>query len=203
MPELSFFDCEACHHETLVPSDPLRESHPSGKGDSATSKLLWEPRALSSNIGSGAVRFNDSGFVMTAILGELIAHDRGDQMRSAIMTLHKASQVDQPSLQQALKTIDHQLESLETDLLHHTYTVDDCHQLLRLLISRSRQNDFYSYAAAEQAVMAVEAIRATLKQQGDSSVTDHSMDALRKATQNPDAFHPSLFRSAIGTLGSP
>jgi len=203
MPELSFFDCEACHHETLVPSDPLRESHPSGKGDSATSKLLWEPRALSSNIGSGAVRFNDSGFVMTAILGELIAHDRGDQMRSAIMTLHKASQVDQPSLQQALKTIDHQLESLETDLLHHTYTVDDCHQLLRLLISRSRQNDFYSYAAAEQAVMAIEAIRATLEQQGDRSITDNSMNALRNATQNPDGFHPALFRGAMATLGSP
>ncbi len=203
MPELSFFDCEACHHETLVPSDPMRATRPSNEADPASSKLLWEPRTLSSNIGPGAVRFNDSGFVMTAILGDLIAPDRGEQMRSAIMALHKASQVDQQSLHQALKNIDQQLESLETDLALHTYTVDDCHQLLRFVTRRSRQNDFYSYAAAEQAVMAIEAIRATLQQQGDRSITDSSMNALRKATLNPDAFHPALFRGAIATLGSP
>lgn len=203
MPELSFYDCEACHHQTDVPSDPMRETRPITPGDSAPAKLLWEPRALSSSIGPGVVRFNDSGFVMTAILGDLLDHEHGEQIRSAIIAMHKASQSDPQSLHQALKNIDHLLESLQRELTQHTYTVADCRELLSDIISRSRQNDFYSYAAAEQAVMAVEAIRATLKQQGDSSVTDHSMDALRKATQNPDAFHPSLFRSAIGTLGSP
>lgn len=199
MPELSFFDCQACHHDIDVPSDAFGQNK-SVEEQAASSKLVWEKRSISS-AGPGAIRFNDSGLLMTAILADAIAPPEATHIRQLIGELHKASQSDAHKMRQVAESLQKTLQDLEPTVAHHAFNNADCSAILAALAERSRQNDYLSFAAAEQVVMAVEAIRATLQQNGDNRIGDASMNALRAATVSTEAYRPAAFREAIQALG--
>lgn len=199
MPELSFFDCQACHHDIDVPSDAFGQNK-SVEEQAASNKLVWEKRSISAS-GPGTVRFNDSGLLMTAILADAIAPQEASHIRQLIGELHKASQSDAHKMRQVAETLQKTLLDLEPTVAHHTFNNADCAAILSALAERSRQNDYLSFAAAEQAVMAVEALRATLQQNGDNRIGDAAMNALRAATVTTEVYRPAAFREAIQALG--
>lgn len=199
MPELSFFDCQACHHDIDVPSDAFGQNKSVGE-QAASNKLVWEKRSIS-GAGPGTIRFNDSGLLMTAILADAIAPQEAAHIRQLIGELHKASQSDAHKMRQAAEALQKTLQDLEPTVAHHTFDNADCGKILAALAERSRQNDYLSFAAAEQVVMAVEALRATLQQNGDNRIGDAAMNALRAATVSTEAYRPAAFREAIQALG--
>lgn len=199
MPELSFFDCQACHHDIEVPSDAFGQNK-SLEEQAASGKLVWEKRTIS-GAGPGLIRFNDSGLIMTAILADVLAPQEATRIRQQIGELHKASQSDAHKMRQVAEGLLKTLQDLESTVAHHAFTNADCAAVLSALADRSRQNDYLSFAAAEQVVMAVEAIRATLQLNGDSRIGDATMNALRGATVSTEAYRPAVFREAIQTLG--
>ena len=199
MPELSFFDCQACHHDIDVPSDAFGQNK-SLEEQAAANKLVWEKRSIS-GVGPGVIRFNDSALLMTAILADAIAPQEANRIRQSIGELHKASQSDAHKMRQVAEGLLKTLQDLEPTVAHHAFNNADCASILAALAERSRQNDYLSFAAAEQVVMAVEALRATLQQNGDTRIGDASMNALRSATMSTEAYRPAAFREAIQALG--
>ncbi|MEN9681080.1 MAG: hypothetical protein RLZZ627_973 [Pseudomonadota bacterium] len=199
MPELSFFDCQACHHDIEVPSDAFGQNKALDE-QAASSKLVWEKRSIS-GVGPGTIRFNDSGLLMTAILADAIAPQEATRIRQLIGELHKASQSDAHKMRQVAETLQKTLQDIEPTVAHHTFNNTDCAAILASLAERSRQNDYLSFAAAEQVVMAVEAMRATLQQNGDTRIGDAAMNALRAATVSTEAYRPAAFREALQSLG--
>lgn len=198
MPELSFFDCQACHHDIEVPSDAFGQKK-SLEEQSEARKLVWEKRSISS-ADPGMIRFNDSSLIMTAILADAIAPQEATHIRQQIRELHKASQFDAHKMRQVAEVLLQKLQSLDTSITHHVFTNADCLKLLNAIADRSRENDYLSFAAAEQVFMAVEAIRATLQQNGDNRTGDAAMKVLRGATVSTEAYHPAAFREAIQAL---
>ncbi len=199
MPELSFFDCQACHHDIDVPSDAFGQNK-TVEEQAAANKLVWEKRAIS-GAGPGVIRFNDSGLLMTAILADAVAPQEATRIRQLIGELHKASQTDAHKMHQVAETLAKTLQDLEPTVAHHAFNNADCAAILAALSERSRQNDYLSFAAAEQVVMAVEAMRATLQQNGDNRIGDAAMNALRAATASTETYRPAAFREAIQALG--
>jgi len=199
MPELSFFDCQACHHDIEVPSDAFGQNK-ALEDQAASSKLIWEKRSIS-GVGPGTIRFNDSGLLMTAILADAIAPQEAARIRQLIGELHKASQSDAHKMRQVAETLQKTLQDMEPTVAHHAFNNSDCAAILSALSERSRQNDYLSFAAAEQVVMAVEALRATLQKNGDTRIGDAAMNALRAATVSTELYRPVAFREAVQALG--
>lgn len=199
MPELSFFDCQSCHHDVELPSDAFAQGR--SQEDSSSSKLTWEKRNIS-GMGPGLIRFNDSGMIMASIVADVVAPSEGAHLRQQIAELHKASQSDANKMHQVAEALVKSLKDLEGTVAKHDFTAGDCGLVLNAFVERSRQNDYQSYAAAEQVVMAVEAIRATLFQNGDNRLTDATMNGLRAATSSPASYRPAVFRQAIQSIST-
>ena len=202
MPELSYYDCQACHHSTDEQSNATSETRPSNESKKSSSKLVWESRQLSGKIGPGVVRFNDSGLVMSAIIADLISKEKGDAFRKQIIAMHEASEKDVRSMHDHLSNLITALQSLDAHIKEQVFTIVDLKRLLSVIINRSSENDYYSYASAEQAVMAIEAISATLQSLGDNVITTNDMNLLRSSTISLDTYRPELFKESLLSLSA-
>ena len=197
MPELTFFDCQACHHDIHVASSAFA---PVGRAPQDLDKLTWVPRDISGPLEPGLVRLNDSGLVMAALLADRFSPDRGAHLRKLIRTMHQASQADPQLLRQTMGELLNELKRLEQSLQVQPFSAADARQLVDAIIARNRHNDFATYAAAEQLVMAIEALRATIQEEGGPQIPDTAMNALKSATLHSESFSPKVFRDAVDSL---
>jgi len=202
MPELAYFDCQACHHSTDEQSNATNDTRPSNEGKSSSSKLVWESRQLSGNVGPGVVRFNDSGLVMSAIIADLISKEKGDAFRQQIISMHEASQKDENNMRLHLNNLIKELKVLEGNINESMFKASDLKRLLSMIINRGSFNDYYSYASAEQAVMAIEAVNATLQTLGSNVITTNDINLLRSTTISLDTYKPELFKDALVSLNA-
>ena len=130
-PELSFFDCHACH----APMDAEK----------------WQPRAVGT-LPPGAVRLNDSALLMVAWLLDASDAAAAQQWRKGISNLHEASQQDSAEVKQASSKLLRQLDELSAQLTESPHSVQP--KLLFRRISEDALNaTFNDYMTAEQVLM--------------------------------------------------
>ena len=179
VPELSFFQCHACHH----PMDDLRWSS--------------EPDRLP----PGAVRLNDASLVVLLAVLETLSPDDVSGLRGDLNTLHQASQQSRERVVSAARALHARLEPLVERLSKGNYGPEQQRQLRRELLAQSAAERFRHFTAAEQAFLAVETLSLSL---GDAERLKSRLDAWYASVEDENRFVPQQFavlaRQLMGAL---
>lgn len=179
VPELSFFQCHACHH----PMDDLRWSS--------------EPDRLP----PGAVRLNDASLVVLLAVLETLSPGDVAGLRGDLDALHRASQQSRERVVSAAQALHARLEPLVDRLSKGSYGPEQQRQLRRELLAQSAAERFRHFTAAEQAFLAVETLSLSL---GDAERLKPRLDALYGSVEDENRFVPQQFavlaRQLMGAL---
>lgn len=179
VPELSFFQCHACHH----PMDDLR----------------WSREA--DGLPPGAVRLNDASLVVLLAVLETLSPDDVAGLRNALNALHQASQQSREGVVSAARALHGRLEPLVERLSKGSYGPEQQRQLRRELLAQAAAERFRHFTAAEQAFLAVETLSLSL---GDAERLKSRLDALYGSVEDENRFVPQQFavlaRQLMGAL---
>lgn len=179
VPELSFFQCHACHH----PMDDLRWSS--------------EPDRLP----PGAVRLNDASLVVLLAVLETLSPDDVSGLRGDLNTLHQASQQSREAVIRAARALHARLEPMVDRLSKGNYGPEQQQRLRRELLAQSSAERFRHFTAAEQAFLAVETLSLSL---GDAERLKSRLDAWYASVEDENVFVPQQFavlaRQLMGAL---
>jgi hypothetical protein len=175
-PEYVFFDCYACHH-------PM-------------SDLRWQPRPGTGLEGSpGVARLDDANLLMLRRALDVVAPDAAARLGSATIALHAALSRGEGSPARAID----QASSVVTAALPLIDGWQPTAAQVRGLASGLAQaaaGGFYrDYSGSEQAVMAIQALAASLHAQGDlgdGALTriNALIEKLLADTHDPERFDP-------------
>ena len=179
-PELTLFDCHACHH-------PMTDAR-------------WTPKAtLGTNQGPGLVRLNDSSILMLHLILRQTDPRDADSFRLALSQLNQAlvGRADLTTSASNLKL----LAQTAAQKLSQTGMTDA--QLTRVglsLVDDGLNGSYSDYAGAEQATMALGSVVSLLNQQGklySASEMNRGLASLRTALINDENFKPSDFQMRL------
>ncbi len=179
VPELSFFQCHACHH----PMDDLRWSA--------------EPDQLP----PGSVRLNDASLVVLLAVLETLSPGDVAGLRRDLDALHQASRQSRERVVSAARALHARLEPLVERLGKGSYGPEQQRLLRRELLAQSAAERFRHFTAAEQAFLAVETLSLAL---GDAERLKSRLDALYNTVEDENRFVPQQFavlaRQLMGAL---
>ena len=180
-PELSFYDCHACHH----PQTDLR----------------WQPRA-GTGLGPGVLRFNDANLVMLRLIARQTSGSADSKLGNLMLQLHRAMSEGQGDASQIAREIKAVADGLAKRLANHNFQTEDLRALVAALASDGASGELSGYAAAEQATMALAAIVEASKQGrliSDDRLKEvaEALDDCYSATKNADTFDPTRFDKAV------
>lgn len=179
VPELSFYQCHACHH----PMDELR----------------WSEEA--DGLPPGSARLNDASLVLLLAVLETLSPDAVEPLRRDLNALHRASLQTREQVVSAARTLHQRLQPLADRLANDSYGVEQQRLLRRELLAQAAAQRFRHFTAAEQAFLAVETLSLSL---GDSERLKAPMDALYGSVEDENRFVPQQFsvlaRQLMGAL---
>ena len=178
IPELSFYQCHACHH----PMDELR----------------WQPEGGPGALPPGTVRLNDGNLlVLIAVLESLDAASAAT-LESGLGGLHSASLVSRDAVASAAAELMGELQRLEGSLTERRYDADTLARLRMQLLALAEGGRFRHFTAAEQLFLAVETLTIEL---GDEKRLKSLLDALFESVGDENRFIPEQFAVDAGRLG--
>ena len=183
-PELVFYDCQACHHH----QDNLR----------------WEPRPSVPN-GPGQPRLNDAHLLMLRVIAQTLAPDLNDSLLQAQSSLHAASIQDWASLEEAAQTNQALARALAAQIQGHTPTIEEVWSMVEGLIALGASGEYFDYAAAEQATMALSALLIELIEQNASDTEGaesmkSALESCYSATEDENSWDPVAFQEALAAF---
>jgi len=165
-PELSLFDCHACHH---VMSDKK-----------------WQQRDRI-NLPPGAVRLNDVGFLMLFPIAKIYIPSAYDDLHSDLKQLH--SQVNRGAdISKVLGRLETTLNSI-TNSISSNPNRNAAPAILKLLVDMGGEGKFRDYVAAEQAVMAIDMLLSTSNEKDSHSSW---LNSLYDSVQEEDSYDPTV-----------
>jgi hypothetical protein len=141
-PEIALYDCHSCHH--------------------SLSDLKWKQRPSTVGLKPGAIRLNDSSFIILAALTGALDRKLQDDMLRGISALHSASSRSVSELQSAaaeLQTLSIASQSMFENM---DLTDADKRRMMEDLMRLGIRGEYRDYIAAEQAVMAMDALSYSL-----------------------------------------
>jgi hypothetical protein len=179
-PELTLFDCHACHH-------PMSE-------------VRWKPRQ---GIGPGRIRLNDSNLLMLRQVVKQVLPQRFGAFNEQVLELHRAMAGDSGSdpLTQA-----RQLKALISSLIAQLKVAQFGDSALRAiaggLIDDAMAGQYADYAGAEQATMALASVLSYLVKRGGAAAAplNRSLAEVHKAVANDEKYSEARFREALKKL---
>jgi hypothetical protein len=171
-PELSLFDCHACHH--------------------SMSDKKWEQRDRI-NLPPGSVRLNDVGFLMLFPIAKIYAPSLSDDLHSNLKQLHSLVN-NGKDINNVLGRLTATLNALGKSISTSTDS-KAAQKLMAQLISMGAKGEFLDYVAAEQAVMAIDMLLSTSSQRDNH--TDW-LDALYDSVQEEDRYNPDHLTRIMG-----
>jgi hypothetical protein len=181
-PELSVFDCHACHH-------PMSDQR-------------WTPRL---GIGPGRVRVNDGHLLMLRAIVEVVAPNQSAGYRSEVRALHAAVSAGQGDPTVALKRVLGRLDALVPVLRAEDFADGQMRAVLRQLIRIGQSGDYSDYAGAEQAYMAIAPLTEVLIENGqlaDSAALRPLLESARRTLASEDTYRAERFRAALNALAN-
>ncbi len=184
-PELAFYDCHACHH-------PMSDRR-------------WRPRELTRALGPGVVRLNDANFLILSQIASRLGPDLGERFKRAVEDLHKATIEDQASVQAAAARLAEVTGNLRGILIQHSFSAADLKSMLQVMASEGASGEYNDYGAAEQAVMAMAAIKGVLDATGSLTAGEKGdltalMSRLYAVLEDPDKYRPEQLSAVLQTL---
>lgn len=179
-PELTLFDCHACHH-------PMTDAR-------------WKPRApFGVNLGPGLVRLNDSSMLMLHLILRQTAPAQADSFKAAVAQLNQAvaGQGDMAVTAKALKV---QAQQASARIGQSGLSSEQLRRMALSLVDDGLAGAYADYAGAEQATMALGSVVNTLNLQGQlKSVAqvNKGLANLRAGLANDEAYQPSEFQARL------
>lgn len=185
-PELSFFDCLACHK-------PISADR-------------WQPRA-SLGLGPGVVRFNDANLIMLRVITGVVAPSLADELNSRGRALHQASRQSQAEWQAAARSLRQTAERAADMLAGHRFSEAELRGLLGALIGAGERGEYLDYVAAEQTTMAIGSIATAMQEMGaidqnEFGRIEQVMGDMYSAVEDVERYRPSSHLSALRQLES-
>ena len=180
-PELVFFDCHACHH-------PM-------------SDLKWNPRP-STGLGPGMIKLNDANAIMLRIAAARAAPELARSLGEKMRGLHRAvtqNREETRRLAGEIRTLSRQLVGV---FGKRDFGAEDMRALLAGIAASGNGGDFFDYAVAEQATMAIGSILSAMRAGGHVPEDGFKRmnDALQRmfaAVAKDEAFRPGTYRAAL------
>ncbi|MSP48684.1 MAG: hypothetical protein EXQ95_05085 [Alphaproteobacteria bacterium] len=180
-PELTFYDCHACHH-------PM-------------SSLRWQARE-STGLAPGVIRFNDANLLMLRLLARRLVPEDGAALGGHLRTLHGAMSEGRGDAGAIAREIKAVADRLVQRFARHSFGPEDMRALLAALIAEGRQGQFADYGGAEQATMALASIAQALRRAGGATEAQYNelkaaIDQCYAATAKDEAYDPAVFARAL------
>jgi len=182
-PELVAFDCHACHH-------PM-------------SNKRWVPR---NGMPPGVIRLNDSSLMMLSAIVKVLDPNSLSQYTRLFEQLNRASFQKSTrlesieDLQETAKKLSKLIEQLIVKLQIVSY---DEAKIRDIFLALVQGQQYYDYASAEQAYMALTSVANLAVTNGSPGIRPHikaSIDQLRKELSNEDKFQYQNFNKEYGKL---
>jgi hypothetical protein len=168
-PELSLFDCHACHHDM------------SDQRWRVSDQVKLPP---------GAVRLNNASFVMLSPIARAFAPAEIEPLKIGLENLNLAAYSGE-SFVDTLDMLQASLDNIETSL---TQSEKISVRLLKDLISIGEQGAFRDYVEAEQAVLAIDLL---LSETDQRDATADWVERLYISVESEREFNPESFLHAI------
>jgi len=170
VPELSFFQCHACHH-------PMND-------------LQWQPEGGARALPPGAVRLNDSTLQVLIAVLTILAPDATTALSNSVHDLHAASQQGRQQVVASARALQSQLEPLVERLAGGDYSEAQMRRLRAELLTAAGGGRFRHFTAAEQVFLAVETLCIALDESQKCKAT---LDRLYTSVTDENAYVPAQF----------
>ena len=170
-PELSLFDCHACHH--------------------VMSNKRWIQRDRI-RLRPGTVRLNDVNFLMLFPIAKVFTPSLYSPLHASLRELHK--QVDKGGdFSGVVKRLVKILDSMTTTISANS-TSGAAPRLVEELVVMGGSGQFQDYIAAEQAVMAIDLLLSAIENGDDRT---EWLDSLYESVQEEDQYDPQLLAEVM------
>ena len=170
-PEIALYDCHSCHH--------------------SLSDVKWQQRPTTAGLKPGAIRLNDSSFILLAALTGALDVQLQNDMLNSIQVLHSASTKSVERFQQAAANL-HTLSVASQRIFESSELSDDGRRKMIVDLMRlGVRGEYRDYVSAEQAVMAMDALSYSLPE--EPSLTELINNAYRH-TQNDETYKSGSFQ---------
>ncbi len=176
-PELTFYDCHACHHNM--------------------SNKRWYETPSSGKTVPGAVRLNLANFVMLRAFSAVVYPELFPTLNDGIITLNTASQKTPTELKNALAALRPTVTTLENKLRKDRFTKSHVNQLRAKLLAQAAKGEYRDYIVAEQAFYTIEGFTISLDQFDQHQAL---LDKLFNALASEDKYDPVKFKSVARSV---
>jgi len=185
-PELSLYDCHACHHPQEALRFESRESVPSAPG---------------------RPRIDDAHILMLRAVATQVAPEQARQLAAGQRALHAAADHDWATLQAAASDLAVTTDTLAQTLADWEPVPATLWATLHGVVRLGAQGEYTDYAAAEQATMALGALLSGLERTGGIepaplAVLSTALEGCYAATEDETAWSPPAFREALATFAA-
>lgn len=184
-PELSLFDCQACHH--------------------GMNQLQWQKRTAI-GLGPGRLRLYDATAVMLRTIAGRVAPDAAKQIEDHLVALHRATVEPNVNywtdVQREAKALGETADKLIPVLAQHNFDKADAKALAQAVIALGAGDQDLDYSAAQQETMALESIVATMKSFGFADQAqlqglDDALGKLYESAADDQRYRPDVFAQAL------
>lgn len=182
-PELTLFDCHACHR-------PMADQR-------------WQPRmAFGGGLVPGLVRINDANMLMVRLILQQIDTPMLAQFAEATAQLNLAL-AGQGNVTQSADKLRTSAIAVSDRIAATAWTAATLRAMALALIDDGARNLYPDYVAAEQAVMALGSLVSAMHQSGqlrDAAAVNRGLAALRKSLEKDEAYQSSVFAARLRDL---
>ncbi len=179
-PELTLFDCHACHH-------PMADTR-------------WKPRGnFGTSISPGLVRLNDSGMLMLRLILRQTDPALGERFVQSVARLNQAIAGNGDLAERALAVKALADEAART-IASSGLSNDNLRAMALALVDDGLAGAYADYAAAEQAAMALGSLVNTLHKVGQlksAANLNKGLASLRAVLLHDEAYKPDEFQARL------
>ncbi|TAJ51885.1 MAG: hypothetical protein EPN60_11500 [Nevskiaceae bacterium] len=182
MPELMYFDCEACHH-------PLTAGR-------------WQP-GRNAGTAPGTPPLADAALYWLGLWLQVAAPEAAGEWHRQLVALQTSTGQGQPALQAAARAARGQLQERWLPLLRERQlNATQLKSLLRAIAGTGESVRGRDFLAAQQAAMASLVIADALRQRGDAltPAQGRATEALYAAVRERERFNPGDYQAAMRRL---
>jgi len=177
-PELSFYDCHACHRSMKT--------------------VQWRPLPRHGGVGPGEPFLHDGTLVMAMAMARAISPQNGEAMQAGLAALHRASAESVAAIRAAAAKLDGTLADVRRQVTMDRLRGREL-PLLREILATGAEGDYLDYISAEQAFMAVQMLVIAI----DDPYLEDQLDRIADALNDDERYRPAQFAAMLASLAEP
>lgn len=173
-PEVALYDCHSCHH--------------------SLNDLKWQQRLTTVGLKPGAIRLNDSSFILLAGLTGALDSSLQKNMLSGIKALHSASTRSVEELKKSAENL--QSLSVASQRVFEQTNLSEANKrkMIETLMRLGARGEYRDYISAEQAVMAMDVLSYSLPKDPQLTAV---INRAYQATENDEAYKSEKFKKEL------